>query len=230
MEITEEELQKERSASDFLPWVEGLLQALGSTPEGKGAVRFRQGLAKQLVEEALPLGIFALHHYGSSEDVYLRLVLGNQNYDAVVHDRREAPSPFSFVEVTQAHAGEEEHLRMLEMEEHGHVNVLGTVSKSGTRATGIHVEIESAALSHHVVLEKELERVEAAVRRKAEKEYPEKTALLVVFDDYIAVNDEGDVGAVYERLERMLPDLAQFSWLSIVGWSKRTFLEFDLSG
>ena len=117
VELTEEQLQKERSAAEFLPWVEGLLQTLGASPEGKTTVRFRRGLAKRLVEEALPLGILALHHYCSSEEVRLRLVLGNQNHDAVIDDQRANPSPFSFVEVTQAHAGEEEHLRMLALEE-----------------------------------------------------------------------------------------------------------------
>lgn len=230
VELTEEQLQKERSAAEFLPWVEGLLQTLGSSPKGKSAVRFRQGLAKQLVEEALPLGIFALHHYCSSEEVSIRLVLGNQNYDAVIDDQRSNPSPFSFIEVTQAHAGEEEHLRMIALEEDGHVNVLGTVRKSGKKTTGIHVEVEQVSESHHVVLSRELERIEAAVRRKAGKEYPEGTALLVVFDDYIAINDSADLDILRERLERMLPDLVQFNWLSVVGWSERTFLEFDLTG
>lgn len=228
-ELTEEQLQKERSAATFLPWVEDMLKTFGSSPESKAAVRFRRGLAKQLVEEALPLGIFALHHYCSSEEVRLRLVLGNQNHDAVIDDQRSNPSPFCFVEVTQAHAGEEEHLRMLALEEHGHVNMLGAVRKSGTKATGIRVEVEPLAESQHVVLIKELERIEAAVRRKARKEYPEGTALLVVFDDYISIKDSEDLDTLRECLKRMLPDLGQFSWLSVVGWSKRTLLEFNLT-
>lgn len=229
VELTEEQLQKELSAAKYLPWVEDLLQRFGSSPEGKRAVRFRRGLAKQLVEEALPLGIFALHHYRSSEDVRLRLVLGNQNYDAVIDDQRSNHSPFSFVEVTQAHAGEEEHLRMIALEEYGHVNMLGRVRKSSTEARGINVKVKQLAESHHVVLAKELERIEAAVRRKAGKEYPEGTALLVVFDDYISINDSKDFDALRACLERLLPELAQFSWFSVVGWSKRTFLEFDLT-
>ena len=227
-ELTAEELEKKRSAAELLPWVEDMLKELGSTEDGKAAGRFRRGLAKQLVEEALPLGIFAMHHYGASEEVSLQLVIGSQNHDAVITDQRSNPSPFSYVEITQAHAGEEEHLRMLALGKHGHVNLLGPVTKTGTKATGIEVEVESVALSHQEVLERQLGLVEAAVLRKTQKKYPEGTALLVVFDDYVAVNCVEDTEILRSRLEPLLPGLSRFDWLVLVGWSKRTFLEFDL--
>src|SRR5690242_6003858 len=128
-ELTPEELQAPRTAAQFLPWVERRLGEVASTDTGKHAIGFRQGVAKPLVEEALPLGIFASHHFENSDDVTIALVLGNQRYDATIEDHREPKSPFSFIEVTQAHQGENEHFRLLALEREGHVSLLGPVHK-----------------------------------------------------------------------------------------------------
>lgn len=202
---------------------------VASTDAGKHVIRFRKGLAKPLVEEALPLGIFASHHFGNSDDVTIALVLGNQNHDALIEDHREHKAPFSFVEVTQAHEGENEHLRMLALEREGHVSLLGPVQKSGTKATGIHVEVEDVAVRHYTVLQRELDLIEAAIRRKAGKPCPPDTALLVVFDDYISIKKESDRAALRSRIQPLLSCLGNFRWLAVLGWSKRTFIEFDLA-
>ena len=227
--LTPEDLQEPRTAAELLPWVERKIQDIGSTKDGKHAIRFREGLAKQLVEEALPLGIFASKHFRNSTKVNIELVLGSQNFDATIQDRREQRAPFSFVEITQAHEGENEHLRMVALERDGHVNILGAVQKIGTKFTGIRVEVENEAVSHKTVLQHELQRVEEAIRRKMENSYPPDTALLVVFDDYISIQDEADLERLRNRVWSLISDLRNFRWLSVIGWSKRTFEEFDLA-
>ncbi|MCH8135180.1 MAG: hypothetical protein IIB77_04280 [Proteobacteria bacterium] len=224
--LTQEDLEVRRTAAAFLPWVEECIEKIGSTNEGKSAIRFRQGLAKQLVEEALPIGIFAMHHFGAKEDIAIQLVVGNQNYDAIVTGDS---SFFSYIEVTQAHEGEDAHLRMIALECDGHVSTLGPVIKTGTKATGISVEVEGIALSHSAVLCEELARIQDAVARKIDKSYPEDTALLVVFDDYISIRNEQDLAELRSAVEPLMPQLNNFRWFAVVGWSKRTFMEFDLS-
>lgn len=224
VELTKDLLEKDRSAAEFLSWVEGMVQTLGETPEGTKATRLRCGLAKVLLDEALPLGIFVNYHYAASSNVRIRLVLGNQNFDAVVCDQRLNPPSFSFVEITQAHAGEEEHLRMSYFMEHGHVNMLGDVKKSGTKATGRHVEVAESAVEHSVVLEKQLCLIEEAVQRKIKKEYPVGTALVVVFEDSIAMRDQEDRDALHKRLQPIIPSLNKFAWLAVVGWTKKIYL------
>lgn len=118
---------------------------------------------------------------------------------------------------------------MVELERIGHVNALGAVQKTGTKATGIHVEVENEAVSHAAVLERELRKVEEAIRRKVQKSYPPDTALLVVFDDYISMRDEVDLGRLRDCIQSLLPDLRSFRWLAVIGWSKGTFEEFDLA-
>lgn len=227
--LTSKELQAPWTAAQFLPWVERRMAEVASTDAGKCAIGFRKGLAKPLVEEALPLGIFASYHFEDSDDVTIALVLGNQSHDATIEDHREQKSPFSFIEVTQAHEGENEHLRMLVLEREGHVSLLGPVHKSGTKATGIRVKVEGVALLHSTVLKRELDRVEAAILRKTGKPYPPDTGLLVVFDDYMSIKNQRDIETLRSRILPLLSRLNNFRWLAVVGWSKRTFLEFDLA-
>ncbi len=226
--ITPEELQKPRTAEELLPWVEQKIHEIGSTAGGKRAIRFREGLAKPLVEEALPLGIFASKFFQNSPEVSIRHILGSQNYDATIQDRRRQQAPFSFVEITQAHEGENDLLRMVALERDGHVNVLGAVQKRGTKNTGIHVEVENKAFEHSKVFQSEIRRVEEAIRRKSDKSYPPGTALLVVFDDYISIQDEADVEKMRNCILSLLPGRSRFRWLAVIGWSKKTFIEFDL--
>ena len=84
--IDVKELQTPRTARDYLPWVESKIEELGQTDAGKSAVRLGQGLAKELIEEALPLSIFARKHYRESRCVKIVHHIGNQNFDAKVVD------------------------------------------------------------------------------------------------------------------------------------------------
>lgn len=61
--ITKNEIETLRNAAQIRPWVDGKLEEIGSTSEGKRAVRFHEGLTKELMEEALPLGIFCDHFF-----------------------------------------------------------------------------------------------------------------------------------------------------------------------
>jgi len=223
-DLTEENLQQVRSVAELLPWVESCIAQIGSTNEGRRSVRLRQGLAKPLVEEALPIGIFGMHHFGATNDVSIRLVLGNQNYDAEVQG---CESQFSFIEVTQAHEGEDEHLRMLVLEEKGHVSTVGEVQKSGTKATGITVDVETIAVSHEAQRDKEIGRIGDAIERKIGKDYPARTALVVVFDDYISIQNDDDIAALREFMQTFADRLQQFDLLAVVGWSKKTYLELS---
>jgi hypothetical protein len=123
--ITIEELERSRKSSEVRGWVENKIREVGTSDDGKHAIRFRQGLVKELIEEALPLGIFCDLYFGGSEKVIVEHTIGNQNYDIKINDNREDKSEIEFIEITQAHEGENEHLRMLKLEEEGHVNPLG---------------------------------------------------------------------------------------------------------
>ena len=226
--ITKNEIETLRNAAQIRPWVDGKLEEIGSTSEGKRAVRFHEGLTKELMEEALPLGIFCEHHFKNSRCVEIRHVVGNQNYDAEVNDKRLRKSPIQYIEITQAHEGEDAYLRMRQIEKEGHANALGNVTKTGTKNSGITIEIENEAVEHSVIVRNELQRISEAAIRKSKKEYPPNTGLIIVCDDYIAFRESDDVERLKEYMsDNVLKHLDNFRMVFVIGWSSKTYLEFD---
>lgn len=228
--ITIKELEIPRSALTVKQWVDANIQRIGSTDEGKQAVRLREGLLKELIEEALPLGIFCDAYFDKSEMVTVTHKVGNQNYDVVVEDSRPQKTTLKYIEITQAHEGEESHLRMLFLNKNGHANVIGKVTKSGTKHKGINIEIENEAISHSVIFCRGAEMIRAAAIRKAGNIYPEHTGLVIVCDDYIAFKDEQDKQRLSKFVEtEVLKILKNFEKVFIIGWSSKLYLEFHLS-
>jgi hypothetical protein len=223
--ITEKDLQVPRSAAEFRPFVETAIESICSCLDGKLQIRFRKGIAKPLIEEALPLGLLCKCYFKADPRVTVKHVLGNQNYDAEIVDNRPWPAPFRYIEITQAHQGENEYLRMLALDRDGHVNVLGGVRKTGTKHTGITVEVENEAKRHSDVLAAELKRIREAISRKAGKSYPGNTGLLVVFDDYVAIKDDDDVAALRGVLREGTMKVKEFCWIGAAGWSGKTFVD-----
>lgn len=204
------------------------LEELVSTPEGKHAVRFRTALAKELVEESLPLAIFADKYYKRSRCVIISHKLGNQNFDATVRDKRIVKSPLEYLEVTQAHEGEDAHLRMLYLEKEGHVSPFGKVFKTGTKNTSITVEVKSEAIEHSILVDREIKRIRDAALNKSSKKYPVNTGLVIVCDDYVAFRDEKDIAKLKEYIVTIcLQFLGNFKKVFVVGWSSQFFLEFE---
>jgi hypothetical protein len=229
--LTEAELRIPRSARDLLPWVQHRIQQIASTEAGIATVRFRRGPAKKLMEEALPLGIFAAIHYRHSHEVMLTHVLEHQSYDATVEDIRTSPSPINYIEVTQAHEGETDFHRRLALVQNGYVNHVGPIKKTGTRATNLSVESKMVVEDFDDPLKVTAGLVEEALNRKVKigSRYDSNTALIIAFDDYIPFQKDRDEATLTHLVERHLPMLRPFSWIALVGWSGRTFIEFDNS-
>lgn len=177
-----------------------------------------------MVEELFPLGLLCECYFERSPEVSVELVLGNQNYDAIVTDGRRNAVAFTRIEVTQSHEGEDEHLRMLHLEQEGHVSLFGPVRKSGTKKIGISVSVESEAKSHTEVVNSQRTLVQEAIDRKLTKTYEPDTALLVVFDDAIAIRNDSDCGVFRNLLlENRATLLGRFAWVGVIGWRKKCF-------
>ena len=116
---------------------------------------------------------------------------------------------------------------MLKLEEDGHVNSLGSVTKKGTRHTGITIEVENEAVKHGVTFNNEVQRIRDATERKSGKKYPDNTGLIIICDDYIAFRKKDDINNLSQIInDYVLPMLENFSKVFIIGWSSKTYLEF----
>src|SRR6056297_3630897 len=89
--LTEVELERSRSADEFFSWVHNIIATAGKEPEGKTSIRLKRGLFKPLMEELLPLALMCKGFFNCDPRVEITPLLGNQNYDATVIDRRPNP-------------------------------------------------------------------------------------------------------------------------------------------
>jgi hypothetical protein len=184
--LTPEVIMESHSARDYLPWVRRLVEGLKAEPDGLEQIRKRKGLAQQLMNEAIPIGLLASHYFEKSDDVQIALKIGSQKYDATVSDSRVNGSLVSYIEVTLAHEGEHDYLRMHQLHETGEVSGLGAVTKQGTRRTELKVDVSLEMVSQVEVLCRERTLLSEAIDRKLGKEYPPGTLLVIGFDDTMA--------------------------------------------
>ncbi len=227
--INVEELTKERTPSGLLSWWKRKNDEIYySTNEGRKALRLHnRGLPKKFVEEVLPLALFGVRKFGNTNEVLLQPVMG-QNYDAVVTDLRTRPPSQSFIEITQSHEGEKEYLISFVLHNKGFVSRYGTVSKTGTKRTGMQVSVEPNAVPVEKAAKDDLERILAAVKKKAGKKYHANTSLVIFFDDSLhfprVVDDAHLDDFVNENILNL--DL-RFSTLYLVGLD-HVFREYSL--
>jgi hypothetical protein len=222
--LTPEALEEPHTAKDYLQWARSLVQKLKAEPDGLGQIRLRIGLAKELMEEVIPIGLLASHYFDESEEVQINLKIGNQNYDATVSDTRVAGPSVSYLEVTLAHEGETEYLRMRQLHKKGKVSALGSVTKRGTRRTRLIVKIANEMVSQPEILRRERDLVSKAIDRKLNKPYPPKTLLIIGFDDTMAFDRGDNIANLKDVLIEYMPKLKAFHSVAIVGLYKELFL------
>lgn len=222
--LTAEILEEPHTARDYLSWARSLVQKLKTEPNGIERIRMRIGLAKELMNEAIPIGLLAAHYFNGSDDVRIALKIGSQIFDATVCDNRISPSSVSHLEVTVAQEGETEHLRMLHLHQTGEVSGLGTVTKHGTRRTGLTVNVEREMVSQHEVLHRERDRLSKAIDRKLDKPYPPNTLLVIAFDDTMAFDRADNIANLNDVLLKYTPKLTNFHSVAIVGLHNGLFI------
>ena len=179
--ITLAELETTRSAADFLPWVKSALDRFSTKPLRQEA-RAGKHFAQELTEELLPIGWFARGYFRSSPEVLIRWVSGNQAHDAVVDDQRAQPGSVKYVEVTLADHDYEDAKRMELLNLQGHAPSYGPIMAKGPRHRRSELRAELVAVDHDELVAEHLQRATAAVTRKAAKNYPTGTSLILRVD------------------------------------------------
>lgn len=203
-QLTKEDLEAPRTQQRMSAWVEEVLSAFGSTPEGKSAFRLNKGgLVKQLVEEMLPLRRFADGFYLGDPEVQFRLVVGNQSYDALVVKGTEA---IKHLQITQAFDGYEAYLRKLHLDQNKSVVITGP-TPTRDKQTGRTSQGAGFATDHDEILAKTFLDIRTAVERKSAMRYELDTALIVNVESFHFL-DEGDVNALHAFVRREVASLA----------------------
>jgi hypothetical protein len=226
--INIEELTKKRTPSELLSWVNWKREQIASTEEGERTLILHEGLKKQFAEEVYPLALFGQRKYGDTDEILMQPIIGNQGYDAVITDLRSEPALESYVEITQAHEGENDYLFRFVLSRQGITFGHSRPIKAGTKKTGLRVSIPPQVVSPSEVATKELKKIVDAAKRKAAKDYPINTSLIIVFEDdwfFRKAVDDRHLDAFVKR--NILKLDLRFSMLYLIGW-KITFREFSL--
>ena len=229
--LTKDELQTPRSAEEMLDWVYAALGRFNNKAL-KAAAREGKFFAKELTDEALPMALFAQRYFDSSPDVLISHVIGSQQYDATVEDRRANASPIQYIETTVSDRDYTESLRMEILNRDGSVPAYGDVQAEGPKGQRTLLKAKSMAVNHDKIRAKHIAAVIGVVKSKAAKSYPNNTALVVRIDDAGAFREDGDV-AVLDNVARgaLVPMLSgrEFKVLALEG-SQRIHLAYELEG
>ena len=227
--VTEEEIAVERSPAELAAWVRSKFDQIAELPGGKRAVRFRKGLCKPFVEEVYALSIWATQRFSGDKNVRLLPVIGNQTFDALVKDYGKVPPEVTYVEITQAHEGEPEHLRMIMLERDRWAWGSAKFEKKGTEKTGIEIKVRRALVSNTEIVQELVQLLRESISRKAGKPYPAGTELVVMFEDKISVREvvEDILQKFYEN--EVVAIKLPFRRVYFVGWFKGIYLTRDLA-
>jgi len=193
--LTQQELETPRSAADMLAWVDAA-HARFNTKRLRADAREGKHFAKELVHEARPMALFAYRYFGASPQVIITHVIGNQNYDGMVDDKRNRPEALRYLEVTTTLKTYEDSLRMEVLSKKGSVAAYGPVIAEGPRYRRVSIKAPGIAREHQDIRADHLKLVQEVVERKAKKQYEPKTALIVAVDDSVPFREKADVAAL----------------------------------
>jgi hypothetical protein len=232
--LTAEELTKPRTPTELSRWWEDKNRLFADCPEAKKWALLRKGLFKKFYEELYPLSLFATHLYAGRSDIQVIPNLDNRDFDAIIMDYSTSPPSELKVEITSAVEGHDQHLRMKYFVEHGHVNVWGTLSASGTEKVGHEIHVENEVIAHTDLLQRTFSLIRTSVERKSvgtnkAQKYGQGHVLIVAFDDWCWFNSkQQDMAALKNFVEEhVLKIPLDFAALYVIGLSGKTFVDFE---
>lgn len=220
--ITKEDIEKVRSVSELGDWIDKKHSQISNRKDTIKSCRLRKGLFKEFIEESMPLNIFCQQYFDNNLNVQVKQTIGSQNYDAELINQPNAI--FKYIEITQAHEGKDDFYRRWHLNEFGHANALGEVVQNKPIAKS---KIKSEAIDHATIVHNETQRIDQAINKKIDKDYNDKTALVVVCDSTgLAFKDENDAYQLKAYLNNsFIGKLNNFCKVFIVSWNGALFIE-----
>lgn len=164
----------------------------------------RIGLARKIHDELFPIAFFARLYFARASNVFIESKIGNQNYDAIVDDRRDPhlAGPIKFLEVTT-------------LQDKKDSDLLGKLAKN--RTVSIVGDAKQSDFERKMLLLRKI------LQQKAQKDYPPGTSLLIYTDEHrfrtwsfgVAKNEPDWQGSIIKIANEYLPALSLFSGVFI---------------
>lgn len=226
--LTADDITMPRTPGELLAWAKHKNDQLSATPETMRYTWCGAELPTKFKKEIWPLALFVANEFSKTPDAVVTPNLSNDNFDATVAFGKGHPE--IFIEITQAIEGYDLALRMEAIDRDGFVSLTGPIRKVGRRGApdrAVKATLLMEDLSDRCA--KHLSFVEAAVTRKAGRQYGKNFILLVVVDDYLGFPDESCHAKLSDFVTSnlLLPDL-DFMRLVIFGRSGNLKLVYEL--
>ena len=184
-----------RTPGEYLSWFDELIAP--RVGEDKKKALLHIGLFKLIYEEIFPTASLLKHKRLVWKDSKFRNIVGSQPYDVEIES-----NALKYLEVTCTDFDDSERFRMLNLIEKGHVNPAGVILRDHK---GRPVDIDEDARCTDDVIKERTDLIVKAIKRKSEKEYPNRTGLIVYFDDFSVMLRERDLHRLRDALELTRP-------------------------
>ncbi len=224
--LTKSDCELARTQADLHMWVDRVYSEFGATSEGKTAFRLAQApFVKKFKEEICPLARFADAFYEGRTDLLFKPVIGSQSHDALILDA-ESEGVREYVQIVLSIDGQQEHLRMRHLEDHGRAPQTGA-QLPRTRKNHPIPETWSEMVSHDDEREQAFVQIRSAVETKSIKRYENGTSLIVTFEDlYIRSDVDRDALREFARTQ-LLSLVKHFNKLYLVSETGSIALSLD---
>ncbi len=150
-------------------------------------LRLNQGtFVKEFREEIFPALIFLEEKYKNRPDIRYAPSIGNQSFDGRIFDASE--NLIDYVECTYAIDGQLEHLRMLALNEKGHVDVLSAPKDYVRREKHRNTDFPVIHVETNRIIAQTSSRVCEVISRKLAKKYSNNPILVVAVKGFPVSN------------------------------------------
>ena len=219
--IKKEEIETIRTPTEIYKWVFTTLDKFVSKEE-VNLLRGMpyNGIIKTFVEESYPLAIFCNNYFSEDSSVKIHHTVGDKSPDVQVKNCND----FNYIEITYAKDGQDEILRFEKLNDTLSVPKFGSIDKKYNKnSTKRTISLNGVALSHNEIIEECKKLIKQVVAKKVKKQknnrYPDKTMLIVAFDD-ISFKSKEDISNIkLFMINELNPTIGKFSGLALVGMS-----------
>jgi len=197
------EIQKFRKPSEYLQWFDLVVQhIIDEADEAK--VLLHQDTYKEIHEEVFPLATLLEAKGRDWNNSEFRNVIGSQSFDVEI---QSSECPLAYLEIACTTFDDGEIYRMKEFLDKRIVSLTallirdGKEMKSGNRQV---TEISALPRNRNHAVQEVAEKVKKQILKKSKKDYPERTGLVVYYDDcshYFRGNDYDQIRSVCKETE-----------------------------